>query len=128
MPNVDRSDRESRRKYASGGVSYYLKLNDMPGWWNFSSASVVGGKKLRGVVSSLDWLSRLKLDFRTHLLAGALVYASGRKSTGKFTTSREESLNGSREGIQLASLAGNERRIFEPEFTIPPGLAADVSL
>jgi hypothetical protein len=123
MPNVDRSDRESRRKYATGWVSYYLKLNDMPGRLNFSGASVEDEKKLRGVVSSLDWLSRMKFDFRTHLLAGALIYVFGRKSTGKFSTSREESSNAAREGIQLASLAGNEHRIFEPEFTISPGLA-----
>src|SRR5215831_5024219 len=83
MPNVDRSDRESRRKYATGGVSYYLKLNDMPGRWKSGGASAVDKKKLRGVVSSLDWLSRLKFDFRTHLFAGALVYVSSGKSTGK---------------------------------------------
>jgi hypothetical protein len=79
MPIVDHLDRESRRNYATEAVSYYLKLNNMPGRLNFEVVWSPPRKRLCPVVPSLDWLSKLKFDFHTRQLSGASVYVFGRQ-------------------------------------------------
>jgi hypothetical protein len=46
MPIVDRSNAESRRKYAIGADAYYLKLNDMPGRLIFEVGPPFGREKV----------------------------------------------------------------------------------
>jgi hypothetical protein len=46
MPIVDRSGRDSRRKYATEVDSYYLKLNNMAGRLNFEVDTRFGPEKI----------------------------------------------------------------------------------